>query len=115
MYSSRTVHRWWNPYCFRHTLGPNAARVELHGQGTQVVAVYPGIIDTEMASDVQGTKIAPEDVVARMLDAVEQNLPEVIAGEWAQHVKSSVRMDQSEIYPSVQRVWDAGGSPWARA
>ncbi|MFJ2915410.1 SDR family oxidoreductase [Streptomyces sp. NPDC087228] len=92
----------------------NAARVELHGQGTHVVGVHAGFIDTDMAADVSEAKIAPEDVVAQALDAVENNVTEVITDEWTRHVKSTLPVDQEELYPDLRRAWAAGASPWGR-
>jgi NAD(P)-dependent dehydrogenase (short-subunit alcohol dehydrogenase family) len=38
-------------------------RIELRGQGTQVVGVYAGYVDTDMTSHLTGPKTRPEDVV----------------------------------------------------
>src|ERR1700683_4729065 len=42
----------------------DAARIELRKQGTQVVGVYAGFIDTEMAVAASGPRMAPAQVVA---------------------------------------------------
>jgi NAD(P)-dependent dehydrogenase (short-subunit alcohol dehydrogenase family) len=90
----------------------NALRVELHGQGTLVVGVHAGFIDTDMAAAVEDAKISPSDVVAQTLDAVEKGQPEVLTDDWTRHVKDSVATDQQSLYPDIQRSWDAGESPW---
>src|ERR1700739_587926 len=68
----------------------NALRVELRGQGTLVVAVHAGFIDTDMAATVQNSKISPREVADQTLDAVEKGQPEVLTDHWTRHVKASV-------------------------
>ena len=90
----------------------NALRVELRGQGTLVVGVHAGFIDTDMTATVEDSKISPREVAAQTLDAVEEGQPEVLTDDWTRHVKNSVATDQESLYPDVQRSWDAGESPW---
>src|SRR5262245_29477035 len=45
----------------------NGARHELREQGTLVVGVHAGFIDTEMAKPFQGPKSQPQDVVGQVL------------------------------------------------
>jgi NAD(P)-dependent dehydrogenase (short-subunit alcohol dehydrogenase family) len=93
----------------------NALRVELRAQGTHVVGVHAGFIDTDMAATVAEAKISPRDVAAQSLDAVERGRPEVLTDDWTRHVKASVPTDQSTLYPDIQKQWDAGDSPWRDA
>jgi NAD(P)-dependent dehydrogenase (short-subunit alcohol dehydrogenase family) len=90
----------------------NALRVELRAQGTLVVGVHAGFIDTDMAAAVDDPKISAQEVAGQTLDAIEKGQPEVLADEWTRHVKNSVATDQDSLYPDVQRSWDAGESPW---
>ncbi len=90
----------------------NALRVELRAQGTLVVGVHAGFIDTDMAAAVDDPKISAREVAGQTLDAIEKGQPEVLADEWTRHVKNSVATDQDSLYPDVQRSWDAGESPW---
>jgi NAD(P)-dependent dehydrogenase (short-subunit alcohol dehydrogenase family) len=92
----------------------NALRVELRAQGTLVVGVHAGFIDTDMAATVDDPKISAQEVAAQTLDAIEKGRPEVLTDEWTRHVKNSVATDQDSLYPVVQRSWDAGESPWKR-
>ena len=46
-------------------------RAELTAQGTQVVGVYPGPIDTDMAKDFPGDKATPEETAEGTLTAIE--------------------------------------------
>jgi NAD(P)-dependent dehydrogenase (short-subunit alcohol dehydrogenase family) len=92
----------------------NALRVELRAQGTLVVGVHAGFIDTDMAATVDDPKISAQEVAEQTLDAIEKGRPEVLTDEWTRHVKNSVATDQDSLYPVVQRSWDAGESPWKR-
>lgn len=89
----------------------NALRIELRQQGTHVVGVHAGFIDTEMTRTVDADKLAPRDVACQALDAVEAGLPEVLADEFTRFVKRSIPDDQFAIYPDVQRRWDTADSP----
>ena len=54
-----------------------AARAHLAGQGTRVIGVYPGPVDTDMAADIPLEKAAPSSVAANILGAVEEGIEEV--------------------------------------
>lgn len=68
----------------------NGLRVELAQQGTLVVGVHAGFIDTDMAAHVDQPKIAPADVVSQVLGAVRDDRPEVLADEITRSVKASL-------------------------
>ncbi|WP_433151293.1 SDR family oxidoreductase [Actinomadura nitritigenes] len=68
----------------------NAVRSELHGQGTLVVAVHSGYIDTDMARHVDGAKNAPESVAEQVADAVEAREVEVLADERTRLAKTAL-------------------------
>ena len=86
----------------------NGVRLELHHQGTLVVAVYASFIDTDMAAlaaDVP--KDSPGSVARQVFDAVEAGQIEVFADERSRTVKAELSRDQELIYPPVQKFWDA--------
>ena len=85
----------------------NGIRLELHHQGTLVVAVHAGFIDTDMAAMVDAPKISPETVARQAFDAVEAVQAEVLVGERTRSIKASLSRDQELIYPSVQELWDS--------
>ena len=84
----------------------NGIRLELHHQGTLVVAVHAGFIDTDMAALVDAPKITPESVAAQVFDAVEAGQIEVLADERTRTVKASLARDHELIYPPIQEFWD---------
>lgn len=65
-------------------------RDALQEQGTHVVAVHAGYIDTDMASSVDGPKISPEDVVSQTLQAIQNGDDEVLADEATRSVKAAL-------------------------
>jgi NAD(P)-dependent dehydrogenase (short-subunit alcohol dehydrogenase family) len=85
----------------------NGVRLELHHQGTLVVAVHAGFVDTDMAALVDAPKISPEAVAQQAFDAVEAGRVEVLADERTRQVKASLPRDHELIYPPVQEFWDA--------
>lgn len=66
----------------------NGLRNELRGQGTQVVGVHAGYIDTDMVKDVDSPKSRPEDIAQAVLAGIEAGDSEVLADDTARHVKA---------------------------
>ncbi|MGC0423169.1 SDR family oxidoreductase [Embleya sp. AB8] len=81
----------------------NALRLELAAQGTLVVAVHAGFIDTDMAAAVQLPKIAPEDVAAQTFDAVEAEQYEVLADHHSRDAKAALSAGVEVLYPALRR------------
>lgn len=90
----------------------DAARFQLSGQGTQVVGVYAGFIDTDMAAEVDRPKTAPGQVVERTLDGLRRGLDHVFADDRAERVWWATRHEPERLADSLQSDWDAGASPW---
>lgn len=76
----------------------DSARLELREQGTHVVGVHMGLVDTDMAAGVQAPKISPAALAAAGLDAIESGRDEVLADDWAVFVKSGLTLSPSERY-----------------
>ena len=68
----------------------NGVRLELAGQGTLVVGVHAGFIDTDLAAGFDGPKSTPAEVVAQVLDAVEAGRLEVLADERTRAAKAAL-------------------------
>jgi len=68
----------------------NALRQELSAQGTQVVALHVGYMDTDMAGHVSTPKADPLDVARQVLAALEAGRDEVLADEISQQVKAGL-------------------------
>ncbi len=72
-------------------------RTALREQGTQVVALHAGPIDTDMAKDPTLPKVTPQDVVRQTLAAVEDGRDEVLVDEMTRLVKAGLS-NQEGIY-----------------
>ena len=85
----------------------NAARVELKRQGTQVVGVHVGFVDTDLTATLDVDKIAPAAVAAAALDAVEAGEPEAVVDDVSRQVKAGLSDDQRILYPQIEREFEA--------
>lgn len=65
----------------------DSMRIELAPRGVQVVGVYVGLVDTDMASFSDAPKSDPADVVRQVLDGVESGVQEVLADEMTRDVR----------------------------
>jgi NAD(P)-dependent dehydrogenase (short-subunit alcohol dehydrogenase family) len=65
----------------------NGLRQELRGQGTQVLGMHVGFVDTDLTHGIDMPKSAAIDVVRFTLDALEAGAEEVLADELARQVK----------------------------
>jgi NAD(P)-dependent dehydrogenase (short-subunit alcohol dehydrogenase family) len=68
----------------------NSLRLELARQGTQVVGVHAGFIDTDMVSAIEVPKTKPADVAARIVDGLEDGAIEVLADDATVTVKAAL-------------------------
>jgi NAD(P)-dependent dehydrogenase (short-subunit alcohol dehydrogenase family) len=84
----------------------NALRIELRQQGTLVVAVHAGFIDTDMAAGVSGEKVSPESVAKQIVTAVASDAEEVLADATSEMVKAALPNDLTALYPALQAQWD---------
>jgi NAD(P)-dependent dehydrogenase (short-subunit alcohol dehydrogenase family) len=85
----------------------NALRIELRRQGTLVVAVHAGFIDTDMAAGVNAEKVSPRSVATQIVAALEADAEEVLADPTSEMVKAALPNDLTALYPALQAQWDA--------
>jgi NAD(P)-dependent dehydrogenase (short-subunit alcohol dehydrogenase family) len=85
----------------------NALRMELRHQGTLVVAVHAGFIDTDMAAGVDAEKVSPQSVASQIIAAIEADAEEVLADPTSEMVKAALPNDLTALYPTLQAQWDA--------
>jgi NAD(P)-dependent dehydrogenase (short-subunit alcohol dehydrogenase family) len=79
----------------------NALRLQLEPQGTQVVSLLVGMIDTPMAARWDVPKVTPESVVTQAYDGIEAGLLEILADDGTRFVKSRLSQSAEEFYPWV--------------
>lgn len=68
----------------------NGLRAALAPQGTQVLALHVGFMDTDMTAGLDAPKSAPADVVRQALAALEAGAREVLADEMTRQVKAGL-------------------------
>jgi NAD(P)-dependent dehydrogenase (short-subunit alcohol dehydrogenase family) len=85
-------------------------RMQLKSQGTQVVAVYAGFIDTDMAAGFDREKTPPRQVAERTLDGIRNGLNDVHADERAEATWQAVRTDYAGLHAQMQQQWDERGT-----
>ena len=68
----------------------NGLRHELRAQGTQVLGMHMGFVDTDLTRDIDAAKSTPEAVVREALDALERGAEEVLADDITRQVKEGL-------------------------
>jgi NAD(P)-dependent dehydrogenase (short-subunit alcohol dehydrogenase family) len=72
-------------------------RAELAAQGTLVVAVMPGTVDTHMSKDYPPPKVSPTEVAISALQAVVDGVEEIYPGEQATDLAAQLRHDPKAV------------------
>ena len=75
----------------------HAVRAELSAQGTHVVGVYPGPVDTDMSAGVDMPKSTPLEIAEAALDAVTKGLEDVYPGDMAASVRDGMVSDPKKL------------------
>jgi NAD(P)-dependent dehydrogenase (short-subunit alcohol dehydrogenase family) len=79
----------------------NGLRIALAEQGTQVVGVHAGYIDTDLAAGIDDPKLDPADVAVATFDGVEEGSIEVLVDELSQQVKGGLSAHPTALYPAL--------------
>lgn len=83
----------WRGYAASKAAGwslTKSTRQALRGQGTHVIAVHAGFIDTDLAAGQDGPKLQPENVVSQVLQAIQNGDDEVLADDRTRSVKAAL-------------------------
>ncbi len=76
-------------------------RAELAAQGTLVIGVYPGPVDTEMAANFPMDKTPPDIVAKNILAAVEAGEEDVYPDPASQELHSGLASDPKAVEKQV--------------
>lgn len=76
-------------------------RVELAGQGTQVLGVHLGAADTDMMAGYTGPLLDPAQVVRAALDGLAAGEVEVLIDDWSRTAKAGLAEDPARFYARV--------------
>jgi len=72
-------------------------RAELRKQGTVVIGVMPGAVETRMTEMLPPPKMQPAEVVAAALKAVEEGAEDIYPGDMAQGVAAGLAKDHKSV------------------
>jgi NAD(P)-dependent dehydrogenase (short-subunit alcohol dehydrogenase family) len=79
----------------------NGLRMELAQQGTQVLAMHAGFIDTDLARDFDAPKSSPTEIVRTTLDALERGEGQVLADEITRLVHRGLSADPPAYFQTT--------------
>ena len=74
-----------------------ALRAELAAQGTHVVGVLPGAVDTDMTKGVNVPKMRPAEVAEAIVHGLEYGLEEIYPGDMAAGVATGLALDPKAV------------------
>lgn len=72
-------------------------RAELKAQGTRVIGVMPGAVETRMTEMLPPPKMNPAEVAKAALEAVEKGIEDVYPGDMAQGVAAGLAQDPKGV------------------
>jgi len=84
----------------------DAVRIQLKAQGTRVLGVFAGYIDTDMTADLNRPKTSPRQVAECTLQGIRMGQDHVLADDRARQVWHAMRADPAELAAGMQKLWD---------
>ena len=90
----------------------DAARIQLKKQGTHVLGVYAGFIDTDMAARVNAPKTPPQHVAGSTLAGLRSGENHVVVGQEARAMRAALNVDPASIEMKMQKAWQSSASPF---
>jgi len=78
----------------------NALRIGLREQGTVVIGVHAGFVDTDATRTLDVPKVTAAEVAEKTMDAIARDDPEVLVDEPARRVRSLLSGPLDLLYPS---------------
>jgi len=80
----------------------NGLRYELQAQGTQVLGLHMGFVDTDLTNGLDVPKQTPREVVKAALDALENGESEAMADDLTRMVKGGLSLTPASYMPQPQ-------------
>jgi NAD(P)-dependent dehydrogenase (short-subunit alcohol dehydrogenase family) len=81
----------------------NGLRQELRAQGTLVLGMHMGFVDTDLTRGIDLAKSTPESVVRAALDALERGEDEVLADDLTRKVKQGLSANPGVYLHALER------------
>jgi NAD(P)-dependent dehydrogenase (short-subunit alcohol dehydrogenase family) len=79
----------------------NALRMGLREQGTTVIGVHVGYVDTDATVEVDAPKVEAAEVAAQTMDAISRDELEVLVDETARRVRAALSGPLELLYPTA--------------
>jgi NAD(P)-dependent dehydrogenase (short-subunit alcohol dehydrogenase family) len=79
----------------------NALRLGLRDQGTVVIGVHVGYVDTDATARLDVPKVTAAEVAEKTIDGIVRGDPEVLVDEAARTVRSLLSAPLTSLYPSI--------------
>lgn len=76
-------------------------RFTLAEQGTTVIGVYPGPVDTEMAKNIEMEKASPESVASKILDGIENGTEDIFPDSMSESYTAPYEAGQKTLERNV--------------
>ena len=84
----------------------DSARIELKGQGTRVLGVYAGYIDTDMAAGIDAPKTSPQQVAMKTIEGLRNGRDHILADERAEEIWIMSWNNPAGLANIMQERWD---------
>lgn len=78
----------------------NALRVGLREQGTRVIGVHVGFVDTDATGTLDVAKVSAAEVAEKTMDGIIGDDPEVLGDEAARRVRAALSGPLDRLYPA---------------
>ena len=78
----------------------NALRIGLRAQGTVVIGVHVGYVDTDATQALDVPKVTAAEVADKTMDAITRGEPEVLVDEAARRTRSLLSGPLDQLYPT---------------
>jgi NAD(P)-dependent dehydrogenase (short-subunit alcohol dehydrogenase family) len=79
----------------------NSIRLRLLDQGTTVIALHVGLMDTDLTAGVDRPKADPRMIARQAVDAISSGQLEVLADEQSRTIKAHLCADLPALYPQL--------------
>jgi len=87
-------------------------RIELRSQGTLVVGLYAGFVDTDMTKNLAVPKVRPEEIAAALISGLLAGAEDILADERSREVATKLVKEYKLREAINQKAWD--DSPYAK-
>ena len=80
----------------------NGLRIELKGQGTQVLGLHAGFIDTDLTQGIEMPKSTPQAIVTAAFDGLEAGASEVLADDISRMVHAGLTAEPAVYLQAIE-------------